>query len=262
MKVLLKLFNGIISLIMGVVLISAGAYAGFCLWDNSRIYAAAENVQAQLLSLKPTVSTQGEEQTGPTFDELLAINPDVCAWVTIDNTGIDLPVLQGATNLSYINTDVYGNFALAGSIFLDCRNNREYTDYYNLLYGHHMEGGRMFGDLDLFKDETFFRENHTGTLITPDRSYNLEIFACLVVPSSQEEVFQPTTWTSDNMDELVEYARREAMFFDEDIVAKVCSAAEENEGDAVRVLALSTCSSEYTDARTVIFTFMCDSNAI
>lgn len=262
MKALLKLFNGIISFIMGVVLVSAGVYAGYCLWDNSRIYAAAENVQAQLLSLKPTVTTDGEEETGPTFDELLAINPDVCAWVTIDNTGIDLPVLQGETNLSYINTDVYGNFALAGSIFLDCRNNREYTDTYSLLYGHHMEGGRMFGDLDLFKDETFFNENHTGTLITPVGSYSLEIFACLVVPSSQEEIFQPTNWTYDNIDELVEYARREAMFFDEDIVNQVYSAAEANEDDTVQVLALSTCSSEYTDARTVIFTFMCDPNAI
>ena len=128
-----------------------------------------------MLKLKPA-------EDSPSFEELLAINPDFKGWVTLDGTNIDHPILQGKTNLSYINTDVYGNFSLAGSVFLDSRNNGNFEDTYSLLYGHHMENSKMFGDLDLYKEERFFRENQTGKLILPDRIYKLEIFASLIVP--------------------------------------------------------------------------------
>ena len=95
--------------------------------------------------------------------------------MTLDNTNIDHPVVQGQDNLTYVNRDVYGNFALAGSIFLDSRNDSSFSDPYSLLYGHHMENSGMFGDLALYKEEAFFQENSTGYLITPEGVYDLEI---------------------------------------------------------------------------------------
>ena len=134
---MLRAANALISLAVGLCLAVCGAYAGYALWDNRQVYSAAENVQIEMQKLKPEVSEEVGE-TGPSFAELLAVNPDVCAWLTVDNTRIDYPVLQGETNLDYINTDVYGNFALAGSIFLDSRNAPTFADGYSLLYGHHM----------------------------------------------------------------------------------------------------------------------------
>ena len=34
-------------------LVVAGAYSAYALWDNSQVYAAADNVQAELLQFKP-----------------------------------------------------------------------------------------------------------------------------------------------------------------------------------------------------------------
>ena len=182
-RLFLKGANALVSFVVAVFLVVAGAYSVYALWDNEQIYAAADNVQADMIKLKPkiTVAESEEEEEGATFAELLAINKDVRAWVTVDNTNIDFPVVQGEDNLSYINTDIYGNFALAGSIFLDSRNAPDFSDAYSLLYGHHMANSGMFGDLDLFKDERFFNDNRTGMLILPDRVYNLEIYACLLV---------------------------------------------------------------------------------
>ena len=87
----------------------AGIYAVYALWDNHQIYSAAQNVQEDMLKLKPTA-----EENGPSFEELMAVNSDVCAWITLDNTGIDYPVLQGENNLSYINTDV--SFTISASV--------------------------------------------------------------------------------------------------------------------------------------------------
>lgn len=241
----LRVANGLISFVVALSLCVAGVYAAFALWDNSRIYAAAENVQADMIQLKPST----EEDGGASFEELMAINPDVCAWVTLDNTKVDYPVLQGETNLTYINKDVYGNFALAGSIYLDSRNDNTFSQPYSLLYGHHMENSRMFGDLDLYKDETFFQENSTGVLILPDHTYQLEIFACMLVKSADEYIFSPTRW-KNGIGNLLSYVRQNSMYLREETIA----ALEQSENP--QVLALSTCSSEFTDARTIVLAAM------
>ena len=63
-----RLLNGLVSLATALVLLVAGTYAAYCLWDDEQIYAAAENVQAELLSLKPRVSDAvSPEETGPTL---------------------------------------------------------------------------------------------------------------------------------------------------------------------------------------------------
>lgn len=250
---LLRLFDGLINFVVSLALLTAGAYAAYCLWDNEQIYAAAEEVQAELLSLKPVVIADVDEDTGPTFAELQAINPDVCAWVTLNNTRIDYPILQGATNLDYINTDVYGDFALAGSIFLDSRNDRTFVEPYSLLYGHHMENGSMFGDLDNYKDAAFFTANQTGTLILPDRVYSLQIFACMLVNASEDRIFTPSTWDTD-IEGLLDYAEADAMHTAPDTIANLRRKIDA--GDKVQVIAFTTCASEFTDARTIILAEM------
>lgn len=242
---ILKAANSLLNLLVILSLSVAGIYAAYALWDNSRVYTAANDVQADMVKIKPVV----EEEGGASFEELLAINPDVCAWVTVDNTNIDLPVLQGSTNLTYINRDVYGNFALAGSIFLDTRNERDFSDAYSLLYGHHMENSGMFGDLDLYKDQSFFDDNKTGMLILPDISYNLEIFACLLVEAGDDTIFDPEQWQTD-IDGLLSYAKDNSLHLREETINKL------EQMDKPQVLSLSTCSTEFTDARTIILAVM------
>lgn len=244
MKLFLKAANGLISIITAVSLCAMGVYAIYALWDNHRIYAAAENVQADMIQKKPV-----PEEDGASFEELLKINGDVCAWLTLDNTGVDYPVVQGETNLTYINRDVYGDFALAGSIYLDSRNENGFSENYSLLYGHHMENGSMFGDLHLYKEKEFFEKNKTGTLILPEKTYALEIFACLLVNASDEVIFEPERWRADT-EKLISYAEERAENVRREAVE--CKDGGQNP----KILALSTCSSEFTDARTVVLAVM------
>lgn len=235
--------NGLISFLVVLFLILAAGFSLFALYDNQRIYQSTRNVQADMLRMKP------EEEQGASFQELLALNPDVRGWLTMENTNIDFPILQGESNLTYINQDVYGNFSLAGSIFLDYRNRPDFSDTYELLYGHHMEGSNMFGDLDKYKQESFFRENPEGELILPRGSYDLRAFAVLLVTSSDEVIFSPQSWETDFSDKLA-YIRENAQFTDEAILKDL-----ENRQNP-RILALTTCSGEFTDARTIVLTEM------
>ena len=63
-----------------------------------------------LLQFKPA----GGTGANPTLAELQAINPDVCAWLTIDDTHIDYPVVIGEDDLEYVNKDVYGELCAVG----------------------------------------------------------------------------------------------------------------------------------------------------
>jgi len=243
-KHVIKTADAIINTFVMIVLCIVVLYSVYSIWDNNQVYAEVDVVQSEMMKLKPE-----PDDPGPSFEELRAINPDVCAWVTMDNTEIDYPILQGDDDLTYINTDVYGNFALAGSIFLDVRNNPDFTDAYSLIYGHHMANSKMFGDLDLYKEADFFEENTTGMLLLPDRVYHLEVLSCLVVNSRDDVIFEPQKWLTDASG-VLNYAGRNSLHLHEGFLNKL------KQQEDVQILALSTCSSEYDEARTIVLAVM------
>lgn len=245
---ILRLSNLAVNLVIVLALLLWGSYGAYALWDNEQVLTSAADVQADMIKLKPVPAEDGAENTTADFGQLRKINPDVRGWITMDATNIDFPVLQGQNNMSYISRDVYGNFALAGSIFLDSRNDPGFHHRYSLLYGHHMSDGSMFGDLDKYKEEAFFQENKTGTLILPDQTYELEVFACLVVSASEKRIFDPER-TGADITALLTLAREDALWLREAVLQRI-------ERENGKILALSTCSSEFTDARTVVLAQM------
>lgn len=233
-----------VNLVTALALLLCGSFGAYALWDNQQVLTSASDVQSELLQWKPAAPEAGEApDNSESFAQLRKINPDVCGWITMDSTGIDFPVLQGQNNLSYISRDVFGNFSLAGSIFLDSRDDALFRENYALLYGHHMADGNMFGDLDKYKEETYFTENRTGQLILPDKTYRLEVAAVLVVSASEKQVFDPE-YIRGNRNDWLAFVREKAMLLREELLG---------EG---QYLALSTCSTEFTDARTVVLTRM------
>jgi len=200
------------------------------------------------------------------FGQLKQINKDITAWLTLPGTAIDYPVLQGPSNYSYINTDVYGNFALAGSIFLDSRNDPEYNDLYSLLYGHNMSQHRMFSDINLYKDEEFFNENRLGMILLPNGCHILENISVIVAPASDSGLFNPENWNHLDAEGILKMAQENALYTCEDGLEALKAqldlvmAAETAGQDAAalmpRIVSLSTCSDEFTDARTILLTLM------
>ena len=128
------------------------------------------------------------EETGPSAKSL---TEDYVAWLTLDDNEIDTPVMQGEDNSKYLNTDPYGDYSLAGSIFLDSRNTSDFSDSYNLTYGHHMSNHLMFGALDRFYDERYFEQHSSGTLRVGELVYPLQIFAVLATDAGESVLFQP-----------------------------------------------------------------------
>lgn len=80
------------------------------------------------------------------FEGLKKINPDIVAWIRIEAAGIDYPVVQGEDNDYYLHHTFRGEPNIAGSIFMDYRN-EDFMDEKVILYGHNMRDGSMFAGL-------------------------------------------------------------------------------------------------------------------
>lgn len=248
MYFLLNCANWILSRIILLSVLFSVAFTAFVLWDNQQLFEEPQNIQTEMQELKPD-----KNDPKHSFEELRKINDDVCAWVSVDNTNIDYPVLQGENNLTYINRDVYGNFSLAGSIYLDTRNNNNFTDYFSVIYGHHMDNHAMFGDLDLFKDKKFFDANKTATLILSDKSLNLKTLAIMEIPDNTKEVFTLSLW-NNGLNGIDKFIKDNSIFFSNDEI----NILKENPKN-YQIIALVTCSSGSTGTRTVVL-FITDKN--
>lgn len=199
---------------------------GYTMYDTVLVYNLADGDEFR--SFRPAVV---DEEHGW---DMSALSEDVVAWLTVDDTNIDYPVLQGSDNTEYLNKDPFGKYSLSGSIFLDARNARDFSDSYSLIYGHHMEFGKMFGALDKFLDDDYFDTHRTGTLTVSNKVYSVKFFACLEADASVDEIFDST-----EAKVALKYVKEHAPIL------------REPEGD--KLIALSTCKFPQTTERIVVF---------
>lgn len=169
---------------------------------------------------------------------LRELSEEAAAWLTVDGTNIDYPVMQGKNNTEYLNRDPYGGYSLSGSIFLDSRCDGEFKDEYSLLYGHHMDYGAMFGALDEFIKPDYFSSHRTGTLLTVGgEEYKITFFAALKAPADEDVIFDPSSTANDK---LLDYIKTNAAIYE-----------EPSKQD--HIIALSTCQSAENIERMLVF---------
>lgn len=227
----------LVSMVAAALIVIMLLFGGYSLWDTAMVFQGAF-LDSDLLQFKPADGS-GDN---PTLAELQAINPDVVGWLTIDDTHIDYPVVIGDDDMEYVNKDVYGDFALSGSIFLDSDNARDISDPYTLVYGHHMDNGAMFGDVVEFVNTDYFEAHPTGTLYLPNATYSIELFACLEVDAFDSMVYDPLRYPDGNVSELLNYIDENA------VQSRYIGVTPQD-----KVIGLSTCAEAETNGRVVIF---------
>ena len=161
-------------------------------YEKLQEYVKVEKNTRDSENTKPNVAEddkEGEKQEETVtvdFASLQAINPDIVAWLRIPGV-LEYPVVRGEDNSYYLNHTVQKTYNIAGSIFLDYRNERDFSDSKNIIYGHNMKDGSMFHVLRNYQDIDFFQEHTNMEVYLPDgRSLNYQITACEQVPADSE----------------------------------------------------------------------------
>lgn len=149
-----RLLNILIALCLVAIVVSA--YMIFNHWreynDASREYENLRDQTAQNVD----------------FAALRAVNPDCVAWLDIPGTTISYPVVQAADNTYYLTRTFGGKTNRAGSIFMDYRNQADFSDRNTIIYGHNLLDGNMFAGLVDFLDDSFFDEHPLILTITEE----------------------------------------------------------------------------------------------
>ena len=113
-------------------------------------------------------------------------NEDVLGWIHIPDSAIDFPLMRSEDNADYLNTTWDGKASVMGSIFLECGNSPDFSDFNTILYGHNIRGGKMFGSLHEFRDPAW-REAHPHVYIVTDEGVRrYEIFAAYEAPVTSD----------------------------------------------------------------------------
>ena len=228
--------NRILSIMAGILILLMLSYGMYSLWDTYKIYANSF-ADEELLKFRPT--DDGEDN--PTLKDLKKLNPDVKAWIQVPKTNIDYPVVQGQDDMEYINKNVYGEFELSGAIFLSCLNKDDFSDQYNLVYGHNMKNGGMFADVADFTNKEYFETHQKGKLYLTDATRKIRFFACMKVTAADAKIYHPDGYRKENLKDLLDYIQANAVQY------RDVNVADENS-----LIALSTCSEAETNGRVVL----------
>lgn len=228
--------NRILSIMAGILILLMLSYGMYSLWDTYKIYANSF-ADEELLKFRPT--DDGEDN--PTLKDLKKLNPDVKAWIQVPKTNIDYPVVQGQDDMEYINKNVYGEFELSGAIFLSCLNKDDFSDPYNLVYGHNMKNGGMFADVADFTNKEYFETHQKGKLYLTDATRKIRFFACMKVTAADAKIYHPDGYHKENLKDLLDYIQANAVQY------RDVNVADENS-----LIALSTCSEAETNGRVVL----------
>lgn len=181
------------------------------------------------------------------FDELKKINPDICAYIQVDGTITDNPILQSSDDADdnfYLDHDENGNERRAGSIYIQKMNDSNFTDSNTLIYGHNMLNGTMFGQLKKFKNKDFFNQNRNIYVYIPGHVLQYEIISAFIY----DDRHIMNSFNFDDEEEQME-------FFNEclnpsSFTKQVLEGATLDEDD--RIITLSTCTNNASERYLVI----------
>lgn len=235
--------------------ISVIVYSGYKLRENLLIYAEGdknyEQLQTSLRKLDKKIPSDpdiGSSEAKPLveipalsidFEALKSINADAAAWLYCPDTIIDYPVMRADDYAWYLHHLPDGTLNANGSLFLDFNGSSDFSGKLNIIYGHNMRSGKMFGSLAGYKKQEYFEQHPYMYLYTQQGNYRIDLkYGCTIGAGEwRDRAFMYDL----NLDALLSYAAIKTTFE---------SGAEYTDSD--RFVVLSTCSYEFDDARYIV----------
>ena len=168
---------------------------------------------------------------------LKEINSDVVAWLKVNNTNIDYPIVQTFDNEYYLKYNLYREKDSNGWLFMDYDNNTTKIDDNIIIYGHNRYlNGVMFGTLNktLYKNWYTNKENQIIKFDTLYGSYQYKVFSIYIIPTTSD--YLETNF--DNSKDKINFLNmlKDRSIYDFNITL--------NENS--KIITLSTCQSDTT----------------
>ena len=174
------------------------------------------------------------------FDALGEISGNIRAWIYLPDTVINYPVAQAENNSYYLYHRADGSRNANGCLFIDCKNRDDFSEQNTIIYGHHMNSGKMFASLVKYADQSYYEEHPVFYLATEQGKYRLEIFSAY-------------TTTYDSPAYTLKFAtKKEHADWLRDIQEKSAIHTPVTVTENDKIVTLSTCAYSFHNARFVV----------
>ena len=142
-------------------------------------------------------------KNGINFEKLKQINDETVAYLKVNGTNIDYPVVQHKDNDYYLSHSFDKSENGAGWIFADFRNNIDDKNKNLIIYGHNRRDGSMFGSLKNILNQDWYNneENLKITFITENETQIYELFSVYTI--EKEDYYITTDFTEETYKEFL-----------------------------------------------------------
>lgn len=193
-------------------------------------------------------STNGKSDRIEKVKELQKENSDIMAWIEIEGTNINYPILHTTNNDFYLDHNYKKEEAQTGSLFLDKDFDIKNGSSNYLIYGHRNKQGMMFEDLLKYAKEDFYKEHKKIRFTTDKEDGQYEIMAVFysrVYYKDEKNVFRYYYFVNaKDENEYNNYVKqsKDASIYNTGVTAKY----------GEQLLTLSTCEYSQEDGRFVV----------
>jgi len=164
------------------------------------------------------------------FAGMQAVNEDVIGWIQIYDTPVDYPVLDAEDNKYYLNHTYDRQWSSYGSIFLEHRNNPDWSEKHLVVYGHNMVNNSMFGSLLEYKNQAYLEKHPMITICLPDRDLTYQIFSAYTAHVDSPTYYMTFDWEGQ-FQQMIDHMTKNSL-----IQSDAVPGAED------QILTLSTCT--------------------
>ena len=222
------IFKNAIFLILLAILIYSGSKIVNWSKENIQNKNIAENIN------KAAVAKQNDEENkyDVNFNLLKSQNSDTVAWIKVNGTTIEYPIVKAKDNEYYLTHSFDKSSNSAGWIFADYKNKFDGTDKNIVVYGHNRKDKSMFGSLRNILSSQWQNssENTEITFISENENCIYKVFS--VYQIQKEDYYIKTNFSSNKeFEKFLETIKNRSM---KDFETPVSSADS--------ILTLSTCA--------------------
>ena len=199
-----KLFNVVMRIIeiIFLILLVYSSINIFKWYNNNKENKQIINEIAESVTINE--DTNEEKKYKINFEELKQKNSDTVAWLKVENTNIEFPIVQANNNSYYLTHNFDKKYNVAGWIFADYKNKLDGTDRNIVVYGHNMRNNSMFGSLkDVITEEWYNNEeNKYITFVTENDYRTYQVFSVYQIQT--EDYYIQTEFKSNEFQEFID----------------------------------------------------------
>lgn len=174
-KYKLKTFEKMLLIIFLIILIFSSYKIILWLKQNNEQKQLSDNLIQDVVSINNNDDVQ-ESNLEIDFEKLKSKNCDTVGWIKIDEINLSTPIVKTDNNDFYLDNNFNKQKNKCGCLFMDYKNNADFTSKNTVIYGHNLYTGMMFGDLkQIFNGE--HGNNIKIHIYTENQKQNYQIFS-------------------------------------------------------------------------------------